>query len=141
MDGRLAVDPPAGRGAQGSAAAALDRRSIVGVGVLAGIAVVGLFYVKWDPYYHRAFVAATQHSIGASIISGQASEAPPPSVAAALGYAWAYSKAIWQAMLLGLVLGAGVQAVVPRDWLAKLLGRSSFSGVAVAGLASVPSMM
>jgi hypothetical protein len=113
----------------------------VGVGVLAGIAVAGLSYVKWDPYFHRAFVAAAQHSIGVSIISGRASGAPEPSVAAALGYAWAYGKAIWQAMILGLVLGAGVQAVVPRDWLAKILGRTSFSGVAVAGLASVPSMM
>ena len=142
MDGQMPTNSPVARGgSQGSAAAALHRRSTAWVGVLTGIAVVGLFFVKWDPYYHRAFVAAAQHSIGVSIISGPAGEAPPPSVAAALGYAWTYSKAIWQAMLLGLVLGAGVQAVVPRDWLAKLLGRSSFSGVAAAGLASVPSMM
>jgi len=141
MDGQLTANPPTGGRPQGGAKAALDRRSVVGAGVLAGIAVGGLFYVKWDPYFHRALTAAAQHSIGASIISGRASGAPAPSVAAALGYAWAYGKAIWQAMILGLVLGAGVQAVVPRDWLAKLLGRSSFSGVAAAGLASVPSMM
>ncbi len=141
MDEQSAAIPPAGMGRQRSAAAPLDRRSVVRVGVLAGIAVAGLFYVKWDPYFHRAFTAAAQHSIGASIISGRVGEAPAPSVAAALGYAWAYGKAIWQAMILGLVLGAGVQAVVPRDWLAKLLGRMSFSSVAVAGLASVPSMM
>jgi len=128
------TNPSAGSGA-------LDTRRFTQIAVLATVAVAGLFYVKWNPYYHRAFVAAAQHSIGASIVSGKAASAPEPSVAAALGYAWAYGKAIWQAMVLGLVLGAGVQAVIPRDWLARLLGRSSFSGVAVAGLASIPSMM
>ncbi|CAB3734382.1 hypothetical protein LMG27174_06108 [Paraburkholderia rhynchosiae] len=34
--------------------------------VFLAIAVVGLFYVKWFPYYNRAFVAASQHSIGKS---------------------------------------------------------------------------
>ena len=140
MDGQFARTPRTVEGSQ-SSATPLDKRSLARVGVLAGIAVAGLFYVKWDPYFHRAFVAAAQHSIGASIISGKASAAPEPSVAAALGYAWAYGKAIWQAMVLGLVLGAGVQALVPRDWLGRILGRMNFAGVAVAGLASVPSMM
>ena len=140
MDGQMARTSRTVEGSQ-NIAAPLDKRSLVRIGVLAGIAVAGLFYVKWDPYFHRAFVAAAQHSIGASIISGKASAAPEPSVAAALGYAWAYGKAIWQAMVLGLVLGAGVQALVPRDWLGRILGRMNFAGVAVAGLASVPSMM
>ena len=140
MDGQFAHTPRTVEGSQ-SSATPLDKRSLARVGVLAGLAVAGLFYVKWDPYFHRAFVAAAQHSIGASIISGKASAAPEPSVAAALGYAWAYGKAIWQAMVLGLVLGAGVQALVPRDWLGRILGRMNFAGVAVAGLASVPSMM
>lgn len=129
------------REVRGSGGTALDKAARVRLGVLVGIAVAGLFYVKWNPYFHRAFVAAAQHSIGPSIIGGPAGAVPPPSVAAALGYAWAYGKAIWQAMALGLVLGAGVQALVPRDWLARILGQTSFSRVAVAGLASVPSMM
>ncbi len=118
-----------------------DRRYLVGIGILTGVAVAGLFYVKWNPYFHRAFVAAAQHSIGASIVTGKAAAAPAPSLAAALGYAWAYGKAIWQAMVLGLVLGAGVQAIIPRDWMGRLLGRVEFSSVAVAGVAGVPSMM
>ncbi len=118
-----------------------DRRYLAGATALTGIAIAGLYYVKWNPYFHRAFVAAAQHSIGASIVSGKAAAPPPPSVAAAVGYAWAYGKAIWQAMVLGLVLGAGVQALIPRDWLARVLGQMNFKGVAVAGLASVPSMM
>lgn len=116
-------------------------RYAVGLAALALILFGGLYYVKWSPYYHKAFVAASQHSIGTSIVSGKEGAPPPPSLQAALGYAWAYSKAIWQAMILGLVIGAGVQALVPHDWLARVFGRVTFKGVALAGLASVPSMM
>jgi uncharacterized protein len=115
--------------------------SLVGVAVLAAIAVGGLYYVKWNPYYHKAFLAATRHSIGASIVSGQSAAPPAPSLAAALGYAWAYGASIWQAMVLGLLLGAGVQALVPRDWLVHVFGTMRFRGVALAGLASAASMM
>lgn len=116
-------------------------RYALGLTVLGVIFVGGLYYVKWGPYYHRTFVAATQHSIGASIVSGSEAVPPPPSLEAALGYAWAYGKSIWQAMVLGLVLGAGVQALVPHDWLARLFGGMRFKAVALAGLASIPSMM
>ena len=34
------------------------------------IAVIGLYWAKRNPYYHKAFVAAAKHSIGRSIISG-----------------------------------------------------------------------
>jgi uncharacterized membrane protein YraQ (UPF0718 family) len=141
MNGQVAPRYRTVDGPEVSAGASLDKRSVAGLAVLAAVAVAGLFYVKWNPYFHRAFAAAAQHSIGASIVSGKTAMAPEPSLAAALGYAWAYGKAIWQAMVLGLVLGAGVQAVVPRDWLRRILGQLNFSGVAVAGLASVPSMM
>jgi uncharacterized membrane protein YraQ (UPF0718 family) len=116
-------------------------RRYLAAAVLAAIFVGGLYYVKWNPYYHRAFVAAAQHSIGSSIVSGNDAAPPAPSVGAALGYAWAYGKAIWQAMVLGLVVGAGVQAVVPRDWLARIFGGMGFKGVALAGVASLPGMM
>ena len=109
--------------------------------VLAVLFIGGLYYVKWGPYYQRAFVAASQHSIGGSIVSGKLATPPPPSVEAALGYAWAYGKSIWQAMVLGLLLGAGVQALVPRDWLVRVLGSMKFSRVALAGLISTAGMM
>lgn len=116
-------------------------RYVMGTAVLLAVLIGGLSYVKWTPYYHKAFVAASRHTIGVSIVSDQSATAPTPSVGAALGYAWAYGTAIWQAMVLGLVVGAGVQALVPRDWLARVFGRLSFKGVALAGLASIPSMM
>jgi uncharacterized membrane protein YraQ (UPF0718 family) len=105
------------------------------------IAVMGLFYVKWFPYYNRAFVAATNHSIGQSILMGMAASPPTPSLDAALGYASAYGKAIWQAMLLGLVLGSAIQALLPVNWVAKLLGGAGFGSAVAGGLLAIPGMM
>jgi hypothetical protein len=34
------------------------------------LAVGGQFYVKWSPYYAKVFVAARDHTLGASIVSG-----------------------------------------------------------------------
>ncbi|HEY3597880.1 MAG TPA: permease [Paraburkholderia sp.] len=105
------------------------------------LAIAGLFYVKWFPYYHRAFTAASTHSIGSSILMGTAASAPAPSLSAALNYAWAYGKAIWQAMVLGLLLGSAVQALLPVHWVAKALGKTSFGSVAAGGLLAIPGMM
>ena len=69
--------------------------------IFAIVAVVGLFYVKWDPYYAKAFVAAAKGSIGSSIITGTSAQAPEPSVQAALDYASAYFTAgLWGPMIL-----------------------------------------
>jgi uncharacterized protein len=114
---------------------------VSGIVALAAILVGGLYYVKWSPYYHKAFVAASQHSIGASIVSGKQPSPPAPSLEAAVGYAFAYGKAIWQAMVLGLLLGSGVQAFIPRDWLGRVFGGMRWKGVALAGLVSTASMM
>jgi uncharacterized protein len=105
------------------------------------IAVIGLFYVKWFPYYNRAFIAQAHHSIGHSILMGDAAQAPVPSFQSALDYAFAYGKAIWQAMVLGLLLGSAVQELLPRNWIARLLGTTGFGSVVAGGLLSVPGMM
>lgn len=109
--------------------------------VFAALAIAGLFYVKWHPYYDRAFVAASQHAIGRSILTGGEAGAPAPSWSAALGYALAYGKAIWQAMLLGLLLGSGVQALLPADWVRRALSGRGFGHVVAGGLLAVPGMM
>jgi uncharacterized membrane protein YraQ (UPF0718 family) len=111
------------------------------VAVFLVLAAVGLFYVKWLPYYNRAFVAAADHSIGNSILMGTAASPPAPSWDAALGYALAYGKAIWQAMVLGLLLGSAIQALLPADWVARVLGKTGFGSVVAAGTLSIPSMM
>jgi len=112
-----------------------------GVVLFTVIAVAGLFYAKWDPYYHKAFLAAAKHSIGASIVSGSAAAAPAPSWQAAIHFAISYGLAIWEALVVGLLVGAGVQVLLPRDWLLRVLGRAGFSSTAIGGLAAVPTMM
>lgn len=106
--------------------------------VLAG---VGLYLVKWNPYVHRAFAVAASHSLGASIVSGAAFTAPPPSVQAAIGYSVAYFKAIWQALVLGLLLAATVEAVLPSRWLMNLLGGPGLRSTVLGGVAALPGMM
>ena len=112
-----------------------------GVAILVGLAMGGLFYVKWLPYYHKAFLASASHSIGRSILMGGSAQAPPPSLKAALDYSLAYGKAIWQAMVLGLALGAALQEFAPLAWIARTLGRSSWGSVATGGLLAIPGMM
>ena len=113
----------------------------IGILVFTLVALVGLYIVKWQPYYLKAFHAAAAHTLGPSIVTGTAASAPPFSWSAALSYAIAYGKAIWEALVVGLLLGAGVQTLVPRDWLLRVLGRTGAKSSAVAGLAAVPSMM
>ncbi len=109
--------------------------------LLAVVAVTGLAYVKWLPYWDRAFTAAAHHSIGRSILTGGAAQPPAPSWEAAKAYALAYGNAIWKAMVLGLLLGSGVQALLPPDWIARRLGRAGLGGVAAGTALSLPGMM
>jgi len=108
---------------------------------LAALAIVGLAYVKWLPYWNKALVASSHHAIGASILTGGAARPPAPSLSAALAYGLAYGKAIWQALVLGLLLGSGVQALLPAQWVARLLGRRSFGSALAGGLLALPGMM
>lgn len=103
------------------------------------VAIVGLFYVKWSPYFAKAFVAAQSHTLGGSIVSGRQAAPPGIGLAAGLDYSLAYLKAIWQALLLGLALGAGVKALLPRVALGRLFAGSP--GKLRAGALALPSMM
>jgi len=109
--------------------------------IFVALVVVGLAYVKWVPYYGRAWFAASHHSIGSSILTGDSATPPPPSLGAALEYALAYGKAIWKALVLGLLVGSAVQVLIPSQWIARVLGTVGFRSVAAAGILSVPGMM
>ena len=98
-------------------ATALD---VDGDSALFALAIGGLFYVKWSPYYARVFVAARDHTLGASIVSGNLPVPPDVGWQAGLAYSLAYLKAIWQAMVLGLVIGSGIEALLPRMMFARL---------------------
>ncbi|SDT30363.1 hypothetical protein SAMN05216598_4930 [Pseudomonas asplenii] len=101
------------------------------------IAAIGLYYVKWSPYYAKAFIAADSHSIGGSIINDN----PGSPVAAALAYAQVYFLAIWKAAVLAVILGSLLQVLIPRDWLLRLFGRAGFGSTMRGGLFALPGMM
>jgi len=105
------------------------------------VAIVGFAYVKWMPYYAKAFLAQSHHFIGDSILSGNSVSAPPVSWNAAVDYAIAYSKAIWKALLLGLILGSGIKVLLPTQWVSAALGRLGFKSIALGSLFAMPCMM
>jgi len=109
--------------------------------MLLSIAVGGLALVKWVPYYHKGLLAAANHSIGTSILMGNADRPPVPSVRAAIDYGVAYGNAIWRAMVLGLLLGSAIQVLLPRHWIASSLGGRGVRSVILGGVLSVPGMM
>lgn len=101
------------------------------------VVVFGLWYVKWNPYYLKAFTAADTHSIGKSILA-DASEHP---LQAAWDYALIYFMAVWKAAVLGVVLGSLVQVLIPENGLQRTFGQSRFKGTLVGALFSLPGMM
>jgi uncharacterized membrane protein YraQ (UPF0718 family) len=101
------------------------------------VAVIGLYYVKWSPYYLKSFIAADSHSIGASIINDQLTS----PIAAALAYAKVYFLAIWKAAVLAVILGSLLQVLIPRDWLLRLFGRAGLGSTLRGGLFGLPGMM
>ena len=114
---------------------------IAGVVIFALVAIIGFAYVKWAPYYAKAFIAQSHHAIGDSILSGKSASVPPASWNAAADYAISYGKAIWQALVLGLVLGSGIKVLLPNQWVSAMLGRLGFRSVALGGLFAIPCMM
>ena len=101
------------------------------------VACIGLYYVKWSPYYFKAFAAADSHSIGASILN----DAQTAPLAAALSYAKVYFLAIWKAAVLAVILGSLLQVLIPRDWLLRLFGRAGLASTLRGGLFALPGMM
>jgi uncharacterized membrane protein YraQ (UPF0718 family) len=105
------------------------------------VAVIGLYIVKWNPYYAKAFKAASTHSIGNSIVTGKVQAAPAPSWTAAWAYTTAYFTAVWKAVVLGLLLGSLIQVAIPKKWIKKALGNEGLGSTATAAGASLPGMM
>lgn len=101
------------------------------------VVVIGLWVVKWQPYYLKAFLAADTHSIGKSLLANP-SEHP---LQAAWDYAQVYFLAVWKAAVLGVILGSLVQVLIPRNWLLRTLGQPRFSGTLFGTLLSLPGMM
>ena len=113
-----------------------------GLAILIAVAIVGLLIVKWQPYYGRSMTIIATHAYpGSSIVSGKDAAPPVASFEAALAYGQAYFLAIWQALLLALILAATLQTLVPRDWVGRVLGSSRFRSSFLGGVLALPGMM
>lgn len=106
------------------------------------VLVIGLYNVKWNPYYHKTIEKAIpKHNIGTSIIVDKAGKAPAFSIEAAKKYFVDYFNAVWKAVVLGLLLGSLVQVAIPRTWIKKAFGGQGLGNTAAAGAAALPGMM
>ncbi|CAM3181014.1 permease [Filibacter tadaridae] len=117
-----------------------SKRTIVYVLLFLLIAVAGLAYLKWVPYYSKSMLAVNTHSIGDSIL-GDPSGAGSFSWDAAWSYALVYFNSVWKAAVLGILLGSLLQVLLPANWLLRVLGKTSFGSTAIGGLSSLPGMM
>ena len=115
---------------------------IRGFGILLLIAVVGLFIAKWQPYFQRTLTIFSTHAYpGSSIVAGKEAAPPVASFQAALAYGQAYFLAIWQALVVALLLAATLETLVPKDWVIRVLGSTRFRSSFLGGVLALPGMM
>ncbi len=119
----------------------VSRRWALPVAVFVIVAVLGLLYAKWYPYYFKAIATASKHTLGASFVIGANGHAPSVGFGAAVSFFVDYFKDIWVALVVGILVGAGVQTLLPASWLYRVMGRISSKSRVLAIAASVPSMM
>ncbi|PRZ43598.1 hypothetical protein CLV47_102288 [Antricoccus suffuscus] len=120
------------------------RRWIQGALITATIAVAGLAWAKWVPYWGKATGAAGSHAwAGTNILNaGGVESGDAPSWAAGWSFTTAYAESIWKALLVALLLGCAIQVLVKPSFFVSLLSRQRTLSSAVAGAVSaMPSMM
>ena len=68
-----------------------SKRTIVYILIFLLIAIAGLAYLKWIPYYSKSILAITSHSIGDSILGD-----PSESGSSSWEGAWSYASDLFQ---------------------------------------------
>lgn len=107
------------------------------------IAVAGETYAKWWPYAHKVADAVATHAVaGTSILKTAGAPAAAPSWHGAWSFTVAYGLDIWPALVAAVLIGAGVEVLLPRAaerWAFGEHGgwRASLAG----GLAALPCLM
>jgi uncharacterized membrane protein YraQ (UPF0718 family) len=124
--------------------AAPSRRTVLwGTLGFVAITAAALTWAKWYPYAHKIPAVLSSHKLGPSILNGADGHPPSPSVRAAVDYSVAYFRAIWPALVAGLLMASAVEAFLPAERLLKLFQakRSPVAGTVSGGLLALPSMM
>jgi uncharacterized membrane protein YraQ (UPF0718 family) len=119
------------------------RATLLGTLGFVAVTAVALTWAKWYPYWHKIPAVAGSHRLGTSILNGKAGAPPSPSWHAAIDYAVRYGRAIWPALVAGLLMAASVEAFLPARRLLTLFRADSgpVAGTVSGGLLSLPSMM
>jgi uncharacterized membrane protein YraQ (UPF0718 family) len=116
---------------------------VVPVVLSAALAVAGLTWAKWWPYAFK--LQGLLHSrswSGSSMLISDGSAGTAPSLRGGWDFTLDYGKAVWKALVVGLLLASAVDALVPRRWIVGVLSRPRRSGGSLAGgLLSIPCMM
>ncbi|WP_245234066.1 permease [Mycobacterium sp. PS03-16] len=115
-----------------------------GVVLVAAVFVGGLLWAKWVPYATKVVDLARTHQWpGADILTvGGVRSGDAPTWPAATTFFTGYVGSIWPALLVALLLSAGVAALLPPWWLPRVLNRRRpITSALAGGAASMPSMM
>ena len=121
-----------------------DRRAVavtaVGSVLVVLILVVGLTWAKWLPYADKAqSMLGTHQWDGSSVLDAGGTA---PSLSGTWAFVTTYTDAVWRALLVSLLVAAGLDALLSRRWLLRVLGRGGRWRQASAGaLTSMPTMM
>jgi uncharacterized membrane protein YraQ (UPF0718 family) len=128
---------------RGPSAADVRRGLVVtaaGAAAVATILVVGLAWAKWLPYASKAETMLGTHQWDGSSVLDVGGTAP--SLSGAWTFMLTYTEAVWKALLVSLLVAAGMDALVSRRWLRSLLGSGGrWRQAGTGALASVPTMM
>lgn len=119
------------------------RASLVALGAFVVVAVTGETYAKWWPYAHKvAHVVATHAVGGSSILAKAGAPGAAPSWHAAWSFTVSYGLDIWVALVAAILIGAGVQVLLPRGALTRAFdGRGGWRASVAGGVLAFPCLM
>jgi hypothetical protein len=120
-----------------------SRRTAAAVALVVALAVAGLWWAKWWPYGHRLHTLWGSHLwSGSDLLDRAGHSGAAPHLGGAWSFTVGYGLSVWKALLVALLVAAAVQALLPRQQVARLLaGRGRSGGAVAGGLLALPCMM
>jgi hypothetical protein len=116
-------------------------RTIIAAVVFAVIVVAGLTWAKWWPYGHKLAALVGTHTWSGSspLLSGTGTVW---SWSGGWRFTVAYGESVWMALVVGLLVAAGVEVLLPRARvIAALSHRHGWTATAAGAGLSLPCMM